>query len=99
MRMNKRAVAILLCCLLLLTLLLSSACIVRAKNHVCRGGCCLVCNLIARAEKLLHGLVTLLQALLVIAAALIPCAVGRCSAAVQRGVFRTPVRWKIRLND
>ena len=58
-----------------------------------------VYDLIARAEKLLHGLVTLLQALLVIAAALVPCAVGRCSAAVQRGVFRTPVRWKIRLND
>ena len=99
MRLNKRAVAILLCCLLLLTLLLSSAYIVRAKNHVCCGECCLVCNMIARAERLLHGLVTLLQALLVTAAILIPCLVWRYSAAVQRVVSRTPVRWKIRLND
>ena len=99
MRLNKRAVAFLLCCLLLLTLLLSSAYIVRAKNHVCCGECCLVCNMIARAERLLHGLATLLQALLVTASILIPCLVWRYSAAVQRVVSRTPVRWKIRLND
>lgn len=96
---KKRATAILMCALLLLIMLFSSVCIVRAANHVCSGDCCLICVIVARAERVLHGLVALLPGLVALAA-LRFWERGQATRAVRRvQAHGTLVGWKIRLDD
>ena len=99
MRNLKKGVALLLCALLLLTLLFSSVCVVRAANHVCTGECCLICILLARVERVLHGLVALLPALAALFALRLLGQLCLPQIAPRRAAHGTLVGWKIRLDD
>lgn len=99
MRTFKKGFALLLCALLVLTLLFSSVCIVRAANHVCSGDCCLICVLLARAERVLHGLVALLPALAALFALGLLGQLCLSQPAFHRVAHGTLVGWKIRLDD
>ena len=99
MRKLKKGVAVFLCALLLLTLLFSSVCVVRAANHVCTGECCLVCVLLARVERVLHGLVALLPALAALFALRLLGQLCLPQIAPRRAAHGTLVGWKIRLDD
>ena len=96
---NKRLCAILLCAVLLLTMLFSSVCIVRAKNHVCSGCCCLVCVIVARAERVLHGLALLLPGLLALFVLRLLWHMDVTRPARRAFARGTLVGWKIRLDD
>ena len=99
MRIGKRVFACLICGLFVLTLLVSSVCIVRASGHICCGQRCLVCSVVARAEKLLHGLVLLLMVFLALAALHFAQAWNWKAENHRLRAFGTLVNWKIRLND
>ncbi|MBR1607003.1 MAG: hypothetical protein IJ664_04775 [Clostridia bacterium] len=99
MRNLKKSVALLLCALLVMTLLFSSVCIVRAANHVCTGECCLICVLLARVERVLHGLMALLPAMAALFALRLLGQLCLPQSAVRRAAHGTLVGWKIRLDD
>lgn len=98
-RTIKKSVALLLCALLLMTLLFSSVCIVRAANHVCSGECCLICVLLARVERALHGMVALLPVLAALFALRLLGRLCLSQPAFRRVAHGTLVGWKIRLDD
>ena len=99
MRAEKRALGILICAVLVLTLLFSSVYTVRAANHACCGERCLVCRTIARAERVLRGLVVLLASAAAMAAAALLCRAVPADETRRGFACATPVQWKIRLND
>lgn len=99
MRNLKKSVALLLCALLVMTLLFSSVCIVRAANHVCTGECCLICVLLARVERVLHGFVALLPAMAALFALRLLGQLCLPQSAARRAAHGTLVGWKIRLDD
>lgn len=95
---NKRLCAILMCAVLLLTMLFSSVCIVRAKNHVCSGCNCLICVIVARAERVLHGL-ALLPGLVALFGMRLLWRIDAMQPARRAFARGTLVGWKIRLDD
>lgn len=99
MRIMRKTVALLLCMLLIMSLLFSSVCIVRAANHVCTGECCLICILLARVERVLHGLVALLPALAALFALRLLGQLCLPQITPRRAAHGTLVGWKIRLDD
>ena len=73
--------------------------LVCAANHACCGERCLVCRTIARAERVLRGLVVLLASAAAMAAAALLCRAVPADETRRGFACATPVQWKIRLND
>ena len=99
MNRSKKMAALLLCAFFALAVLVSSALIIHEAGHDCAGEDCPICRAVAAAGTLLRFTGELLAVL-----ALLPNpADAGCSRLNARGMsapsLRTPVHWKIRLNN
>ncbi|MBO4836331.1 MAG: hypothetical protein J5564_01415 [Clostridia bacterium] len=95
----KRAAALITGIVMILVLFASSAYIVREADHHCTDEHCLVCRQIRQAQAVLNGTALPGVCMIILLVLLSACRVLHAAGGLCISVRRTPVSWKVRLNN